>query len=285
MNKETKKRTAARVLIALLAIALIFTMMPLSMGKAFAKTQDTTVSGLVVDGDVATELNFKDMKAMKNDPAVKAESLPKAGSDGVASDGIVFQALNKAGTKSEVAVKGIRLESLLAIAGPKDGAELIGVECIASDGYAVTYTADMIQNTDLNGQKAMFAWGIKDDGKDYKVQTVVRGQFAADDMNNSDWVSNVVKITVKGLDKPAIKVTSKKKKAIVKWTADPDAESYVVMRGTKKAGKYKKVGTVKAGKANFTDKKVKKGKKFFYQVKAVAGDIENLSAPKKVKIK
>ena len=42
---------------------------------------------------------------------------------------------------------------------------------------------------------------------------------------------------------------------------------------------------MKAVKASFTDKKVKKGKKFFYQVTAVAGDLENVSAAKKVKIK
>ena len=284
MNKEGSKRTAARVLIALLAVALVFTMMPLSMGKAFA-AENTGVSGLTVNGDVENELTFKDMKTMKNDPAVKAVSLPKAGSDGIASDGVAFHAKNKKGTETDVTVKGITLDDLIAIAGLKDGAELISATPTSSDGYAPEYTAEMIQTPDLKGNKAMFVWGLNEAGTDYKVQTVVRGQFTEGEMNNSDWVSDVTTITVKALDKPVIKVTSKKKKAIVKWAADEDAEQYVVMRATKKAGKYKKVGTVKAGKASFTDKKVKKGKKFFYQVTAVAGDLENVSAAKKVKIK
>ena len=73
------------------------------------------------------------MKTMKNDPAVKAVSLPKAGSDGIASDGVAFHAKNKKGTETDVTVKGITLDDLIAIAGLKDGAELISATPTSSD--------------------------------------------------------------------------------------------------------------------------------------------------------
>ena len=275
MVKTTEKRAVARILIALLAVALVFTMMPLSMGKVFA-AENTTVSGLTVDGDVAAPLTFEDMKQMKNDPAVKE----------LTKTDVPFHAINKKGTEIDVTVKGITLEDLIGLAGVKEGANLICVTTISGiDGYSVDYLLDTIQNVDLAGNKAMFVWGMTEGEIDAKVQTVVRGQKTPEDINKSDWNTDVTQITVKALDKPAITVKAGKKKATVKWEADPDAQQYVIMRGTKKAGKYSQIGTVELGKVSFVDKKAKKGKTYFYKVKAVAGDIENLSAPKKVKIK
>ena len=275
MNKEGSKRTAARVLIALLAVALVFTMMPLSMGKAFA-AEDTSIEGLTLDGDVAAPLAFENMKEMKNDPAVKE----------LKKEDVAFHAVNKKGTPFDVTVKGITLEDLIGIAGLADGAELISAKAVSGiDQFGVEYTAEYIQNPDMSGNKAMFAWGMTEDGKDAKVQTVVRGQMTEADINKSDWVTDTQTITVKALDKPVITVKAGKKKAAVNWTADPDAEQYIIMRATKKAGKYAELSTAESGTTSFTDKKVKKGKTYFYKVKAATGSVENLSAPKKVKIK
>lgn len=60
-----------------------------------------------------------------------------------------------------------------------------------------------------------------------------------------------------------------KKKVTVKWTALDGAEGYVVYRSLKKNKGFKAVKTIKKAKTvKFTDKKVKKGKKYFYKVRA-----------------
>lgn len=60
-----------------------------------------------------------------------------------------------------------------------------------------------------------------------------------------------------------------KKKVTVKWTALDGAEGYVVYRSFKKNKGFKAVKTIKKAKTvKFTDKKVKKGKKYFYKVRA-----------------
>lgn len=277
MVKMNEKRTVARILIALLAVALVFTMMPLSMGKVFAETSPTTVEGLAVDGDVGVApLAFKDMKEMKNDNAIK----------GLTKKDIPYHGINRMGTELDVTATGINMEDLLTLVGLPEGALLIGVEAESTGEKPGTkmFTAEQIGATDLQGNKMMFVWQIVD-GEKVFVQTVIRGQQTPEDINRSDWFTDVTKLTVKALNKPAISVKAGKKKATVKWADDPDAEQFVIMRATKKAGKYADVGTAESGKTNFTDKKAKKGKVYFYKVKAVAGSIENLSAPKKVKIK
>jgi hypothetical protein len=70
----------------------------------------------------------------------------------------------------------------------------------------------------------------------------------------------------------APKVTAKsagKGKNKVTWKKVTGAQSYTVYRkGTGKKDKWKKLKTVKAGNRNFLDKKAKKGKTYYYAVKA-----------------
>ena len=86
-------------------------------------------------------------------------------------------------------------------------------------------------------------------------------------------------------------VTSKKKKVTLKWKKNSKATGYEIYRATKKNGKYKKIKTIKkAAAATFTDSKVKKGKTYYYKVRAyktVKGNKANgkFSAVRKVKIK
>ena len=59
-----------------------------------------------------------------------------------------------------------------------------------------------------------------------------------------------------------------KHKAKVTWKKVSGVTGYKVYRATKKAGKYKLVKTVKKAKTlKYTDKKLKKGKKYFYKVR------------------
>ena len=91
--------------------------------------------------------------------------------------------------------------------------------------------------------------------------------------------------------KPDLKVKSGKKKAVIKWSMVPGANGYQVYRSTKKSKGYKKVKTVKNGKTvSFTNKKLKKGKKYYYKVRAyrnVGGKkvYSGFSVVKKVKVK
>ena len=60
----------------------------------------------------------------------------------------------------------------------------------------------------------------------------------------------------------------KNHKAKISWKKVSKANGYEIYRATKKAGKYKKVKTIKKAKTvKFTDKKLKKGKKYFYKVR------------------
>ena len=86
-------------------------------------------------------------------------------------------------------------------------------------------------------------------------------------------------------------VSSKKKKAFLKWKKNSKATGYEIYRATKKNGKYKKIKIIKkASVVKFTDSKVKKGKTYYYKVRAyktVKGNKANgkFSAVRKVKIK
>ncbi len=71
---------------------------------------------------------------------------------------------------------------------------------------------------------------------------------------------------------PKTKVTSVKKrgsKIVLKWKKVSSCDRYEVYRATAKNGTYNKIATVKGKKkCTYTDKKAKKGKKYYYKVKA-----------------
>ncbi len=70
---------------------------------------------------------------------------------------------------------------------------------------------------------------------------------------------------VKGL-----KVRAKKKRrAVLSWKKSVNARGYQILRATKKTGKYKVIKTIKNVKiVKYTDKRLRKGKKYFYKVRA-----------------
>ena len=83
----------------------------------------------------------------------------------------------------------------------------------------------------------------------------------------------------------------KKNSVTVKWNKVKNADGYVVYRATKKNGKYAAVKTINKGKTvTFTNKNLKKGKTYYYKIKAykkVNGKkaLGQFSAVKSVKIK
>lgn len=286
MRAERKHSIKSKLLMAALVGALVFTMMPLTMGAVFA--EDTTVSGLAVTGDVVTELSYADMKTMKNDEAIKA----------ITKKEVPFHGVNKSLNEFDVTVDGVTVEDLIGLAGLKTGAKLIDVTAVSTGSKPgeKAYWFDYVYEQDITAtNKMMFAWNMVEGTDKSKVQTVFRGQMFEGDINKSDWYTDVTELKVRALDKPVASVKAGKKKATVKWAAVPNAENMVVLRATKKNGKYKTVKTLAGDKTSFTNKKLKKGKVYFFKVKAVVNQkdkdgnviatLENLSAAKKVKVK
>lgn len=71
------------------------------------------------------------------------------------------------------------------------------------------------------------------------------------------------------LSKPALKATAGAKKAVLKWNKISEANGYIVYSAASKNGKYKAVKTIKkAGTLTFMQKKLKKGKTYYYKVRA-----------------
>lgn len=67
----------------------------------------------------------------------------------------------------------------------------------------------------------------------------------------------------------SIKLSAGSKKIKVRWSRVSGASGYVVMRSTKKNSGFKTVKTIKKGSTvSFTNKKLKKGKKYYYKVRA-----------------
>lgn len=96
--------------------------------------------------------------------------------------------------------------------------------------------------------------------------------------------------------KPALKKTSTqlkagKKQALVKWKKVSGASGYQVYRSLKKSSSYKRVKTITRGStAKYTNKKLKKGKRYYYKVRAyrkVSGRTvyASFSSAKSVKVK
>ena len=72
------------------------------------------------------------------------------------------------------------------------------------------------------------------------------------------------------LAKPSVTVKAKKgRKALVKWKKVAGATGYKIYRAVKRAGKYKLVKTIKKGTIlKWTNNNLKKGRKYYYKIKA-----------------
>lgn len=93
------------------------------------------------------------------------------------------------------------------------------------------------------------------------------------------------------LDKPSVRLKAGKRKVTVKWGKVKGASGYVIYRSTKKDKGFKKIKTIKKGSTkSYTNKKLKKGKKYYYRIRAyrtVNGRkvYSSYSAVKKCKVK
>lgn len=75
-------------------------------------------------------------------------------------------------------------------------------------------------------------------------------------------------ITIRRLGKPSsVGLSAGRGKVTVSWAEVSDAQKYQVYRSTKKSSGYSKIATTE--NRAFVDKKVKKGKRYYYKVRAV----------------
>lgn len=76
--------------------------------------------------------------------------------------------------------------------------------------------------------------------------------------------------TVRPAKTAQLKAVSRKNNTVsLTWKKTAYADGYVICRLTKKNGVFRKVGTVKGAKTvQFTDRKLKKGKTYYYKVRA-----------------
>ena len=86
-------------------------------------------------------------------------------------------------------------------------------------------------------------------------------------VNNGDW--NIGSTYTHKLGTPAIKKVSNSasRSAVITWNEITNAKNYIIYRSTSKNGTYKRVGAT--GKTTkYTDKKLAKGKTYYYKVVA-----------------
>ena len=111
--------------------------------------------------------------------------------------------------------------------------------------------------------------------------TVVAGAANYANSAESSAVSLTLPKAVSGL-----KVKASAGKVRIRFQKVKGANSYLIYRSTSKNGKYKKIKTLKANNTSYTDKKIKKGKTYYYKVVTKKGSAFGVPKKgKKVKIK
>lgn len=99
-------------------------------------------------------------------------------------------------------------------------------------------------------------------GKSFYYKVLALGTTADENSPKSAAVSACCK-----LNKVTVKISKASAGLRLSWTKSANASGYIVYRSASKAGSYKQIVSIK-GKA-YTDKSTKKGKTYYYRVKAV----------------
>jgi len=128
-------------------------------------------------------------------------------------------------------------------------------DTVPADGTAKEITNFKSKNL-ANGKYTVVIVGAPVDEDDNLVDSI------------NDWEIDQITINLKTLKAPtSLKAVAGKKKVTLTYKRATGASKYYIYRSTKKGSGYKKIATTK--KTTYVDKKVKKGKKYYYKVKAV----------------
>lgn len=162
--------------------------------------------------------------------------------------------------------------------------------CLTNSNGAIMKTADTGEEAFWTANKGcteqMVVFLVKN--KTYYLQ-INNGKYSAGNLGNYKIGVYDQKYLTAITTKPAITAKVSKNKVSLSWKKVSNVAKYEVYRSTSKNGKYTKVATVKSNK--YTDKKVKKGKTYYYKVRAVLmtdktniKKVAKLSSAKKVKV-
>lgn len=272
MKTQTLLHKSARFIAVVMSIMVMTAMMPMLYAGNAVYADDTAVAAsqeaaLTVDGKTYTR---EQVTAMESKEASFTYNTKKQG---------------------EVTdfVKGVSIAELLK--GCKD-ADIVTFS--TADNYSVAASGKTVKELADSNYILAYAAGasaaeMKDIYNTVKGDDTVFGYFTLYGDNDKP-AKMVNSITVKKaevkLTKPVIKTAAKKGKASVTWAKVENADKYVVYRAVKKNGKYTKKTTT--ARTSYADKTVKKGKTYYYKVKAYNTDTKTyskFSAVKAVKIK
>ena len=271
MKTQTLLHKSARFIAVVMSIMVMAAMMPMLYTDSAVYAEDTAVTA-------SQETAFTlDGKAYTRDQITAMESKEAS-----------FTYNTKKGEVTDY-VKGVSIAELLKGYGDADV-----VTFSTADNYTVEASGKTVKELADSNYILAYAAGasaaeMKDIYNTAKGDDTVFGYFTLYGDNDKP-AKMVNSITVKKaevkLTNPVIKTAAKKGKASVKWAKVENADKYVVYRAVKKNGKYTKKTTT--ARTSYADKTVKKGKTYYYKVKAYNTDTKTyskFSAVKAVKIK
>ena len=267
MKTQTLLHKSAKFIAVVMSVLVMAAMMPMLYSESAVYADEAQAAALTVDG-----------KAFTRDQVTAMESKEASFTYNTQKHGEVTDF-----------IKGVSIEVLL-----KDYSDADVVTFTAADNYPVTASGKTVKELADSNYILAYASGasaaeMKDIYETAKGDDSVFGYFTL--YGDNDKPAKMVNgITVKKAEvkpaKPVVKATAKKGKATVKWAKVENADKYVVYRAVKKNGKYTK--KITTAKTSYTDKSVKKGKTYYYKVKAYNADTKTYSkysAVKAVKIK
>ena len=97
---------------------------------------------------------------------------------------------------------------------------------------------------------------------------VYRNTYSANSKNNCLIAGQKKAHAITNLSKPSITVKKSDKTAVIKWKKIKGAQKYQIFRATSKSGTYTRIATVSSKSLSYKDKNLKKGKKYYYKVRA-----------------
>ncbi|MBQ6400952.1 MAG: hypothetical protein IJI20_01555 [Firmicutes bacterium] len=182
---------------------------------------DTSLT--VTGAAVSAEKKWASLDELRDDSKVKAKTETKT-----------FLWKNSYDSTGTAKVTGISLENLINIIGVKPNMEITSVSIDMTDGKHLEYTAKEVLTSDLEGNKAMFAWTYTSSDKgieEKNQQRTILGQFKAGEVNQSRWGKYVNKLTINGKEKPPV---------VDGQEATVDGNSYTVTSASAKTAAFTK---------------------------------------------
>ena len=112
-----------------------------------------------------------------------------------------------------------------------------------------------------NRYGAYFATGLK--------AKVYHNKYKNNSKNNCLIAGNKKSYAISNLSKPEISVKKSGKTSVLKWNKIKGAQKYQIYRATSKNAAYTKIATVSSKSLSYKDKNLKKGKRYYYRVRAI----------------